>query len=324
MGALDDTIRPRTLPEIGAEFSFEAGYPTVASVLAMNGWVVICEPAGFEASDALMLEALSRGTEAVSVLRHDYAADRFVYAKAGTLVTQFDPRRPSYRWGAQPDALLPAMRTAGLDPDQANGEHHAIVSALLLAGLITHVMPSPDALTGTLVSAHIEPWFSDVPPSEARHLNDPKLIEAIRAASPQLRRTVAVKEVRRLGALSGVGDNPGFVQALSAIEHGRPVTVSSSSTLGRDVRGWLADSRRAGSSLNDPAARSKMSESDRERAFRLGWLAAAFRSARSNDSQMAVQGALRPLTIGPVPLHDPARRSAVLSVLRQDTSPDLL
>ncbi|MEU7903503.1 hypothetical protein [Actinoplanes sp. NPDC049118] len=52
---------------------------------------MVIEPYGFEGADQVLLESLSRGTEALSVLRHDYASPRVCYAVDGITVAAFDP-----------------------------------------------------------------------------------------------------------------------------------------------------------------------------------------------------------------------------------------
>ncbi|WP_223167061.1 DUF6461 domain-containing protein [Nonomuraea sp. SYSU D8015] len=57
----------------------------------------------------------------VSVLRHDYATDLFVYAIDGDRLTSFDPRKPAWRYGSDPDRLLDTMRQVGIDPTYLPG-----------------------------------------------------------------------------------------------------------------------------------------------------------------------------------------------------------
>ena len=73
-GRLPDTIATRALADIGKLHNFDNGYPTVASALPLGAWTVVFEPNGFEGSH--LLAALSNGTEAISLLRHDYATTR--------------------------------------------------------------------------------------------------------------------------------------------------------------------------------------------------------------------------------------------------------
>ncbi len=254
MGALGDTVGQRTLGDLVEEAEgFDHGYPTVAAAARLNGWTVVIEPGGFEGSDTALLSAVSEGTEAVSVLRHAYASNRFGYAAAGRLVTGFDPSWPGRRWGIEPDRLLFVMNEVGMTPDDADaGYVEATLPALRLAGWITGVAVLPRVLEEVLLSAWIEPWFSDaVPPPVS---NGDRLVHVVTAAPAQVRRTVVVAELRRLATLLRVADAPGLADTFAAAESGG-AAVPAEGELGQRVRAWLADSRRAGNSLNDHSAR---------------------------------------------------------------------
>lgn len=165
MGGLADTMRPRSLADVGEEmWSHDAGYPRIAQALSVGSWTVIIEPSGFEGADVQLLNAVSRGTEAVSVLRHDYAEHNFAYSEEGTLVTEL-AGGSVFRRGSEPDRFLPQMWAVGLDPEGGYGASlvHRHVAALRLVDQITGFLP--DIPDGPLPSAHIEPWFSAAEPS---------------------------------------------------------------------------------------------------------------------------------------------------------------
>ncbi|MFC9973436.1 DUF6461 domain-containing protein [Spirillospora sp. NPDC127200] len=315
MGAIPETVRPRPLEEAEARFSYGAGYPDLAWTLGLGDWTVVIEPNGFNGTFSSCLPALSQGTEAVSVLRHDYAADTFNYAVDGTLVTGFDPIASASRYGSDPDLLLEHMRVAGLptdDDDEADYDISPSTRALYVAGQITGVMLGPGALDGELLSAEVQPWFSPAPPPYDR-LRDSELAAAIEAAPPRRAQHAAVEEVRRLAALLGLTDAPGLSEALAAAENGEPRIVTPDSELGRQVRSWLTASSRAGKSDNDPGARDQMTEGERRHAFHLGWFAKALRPVlwqRPKD-------AFVPASSGPPLLRDQARRDAILAALRR-------
>ncbi|MFB4303118.1 DUF6461 domain-containing protein [Actinomadura sp. NTSP31] len=322
-GGLPDTLRPRTLQEAGDGYhSYEAGYPEFVFVLDLGTWTVLIEPDGFQGSLTEPLTALSRGTEAVSVERHEYADHGFCYAVDGTLVTAFEPTWPQDRWGEEPDRLLGKMRAAGLDPDADPEDHDPLsppyIPALLLAGLLTGVLPHPDALAGQVLSAEIEPWFSIAPPSLADGPTDPEMTAALQAAPPHLLREVATRETTRLATVLGVDTTPGLAEAIAAAGRGEPVTVSPASELGAHVRSWLTRSRQAGRSLNDSPARSRMSDDERTAAHLRVWFANALKGALRPDPHAAARAALHPLTQGPPLLRDPAQETAILQTLRDD------
>ncbi|GAA3850727.1 hypothetical protein GCM10022243_15710 [Saccharothrix violaceirubra] len=265
IGGLPDTVATRTPEECAALHDFDHGYPDLAAALSLGTWTVLFEPSGFTGSN--LVDTLSRGTEAVSVLRHDYASNAFDHAIDGSPVTGFDPDFPVYRHGTDPDRLLPHMRELGFsDEEDGAFDDHPIARALRLAELITGVLPSFEALCGPLPSAHVEPWFSAAPkPPAARPGYDGPLD--------------AVAEARRLAALHGVTDTPELAEALAAAERAERVTITPDSPLGRHVRAWLTESNRAGWSLNDHGGRGRMTDADRDRAHGLGWLARALGAA---------------------------------------------
>jgi hypothetical protein len=267
LGALPDTVAPRTWADVGNLHNFDDGYPEMASALPLGTWTVVFEPDGFNGSH--LTATVSRGTEAVSVLRHDYASPTFTYAVDGELITHFDPTSPAYRYGADPDHLLARMREIGFtttedEEDVADFDGHTGRSLRLIEQL-TGVLPTFAALTGPLTSAHIESWFSEAPREPAGRPGHDGPVDA-------------VTEVRRLAGLHGLTDTPGLADTLAAAERGEQVTVAPDSPLGHHVRTWLTESRRASWSLNDHA-RHRMTETERRRAFDLGWLTRALGAA---------------------------------------------
>jgi hypothetical protein len=268
MGGLPDTIVTRTPSDIGNLHNFDDGYPTVASALPLGTWTVVFEPNGFDGSH--LLAAVSRGTEAVSVLRHDYASPAFGYAVAGELITQFDPTFPDHRHGTDPDRLLSRMLEVGFTMTDDGQFDDAIARSLRLAQQLTGVLPTVEALTGPLTSAHIEPWFSDARKPPATRPGHKEPVDAI-------------AEVRRLTNLHGLTDTPGLAEALAAAQRAEPIVVTPDSPLGHHVRTWLTEARRAGWSLNDHSGRHRMTETQRRRAFDLGWLARALGAALQPD-----------------------------------------
>jgi Family of unknown function (DUF6461) len=272
MGGLPDTVAVRTIEEIGTLVDYDNGYPDVAMVLRLAEWTVVFEPSGFHGSS--LFTAASRGTEAVCVLRHDYAESMFGYAVDGELITAFDPLSPAYRDGADPDRLLERMLEVGFTIPEDDDDYYddepefggLIGRCLLLARQLTGVLPTVEMLTGPLTSAYLEPWFGDGPKDAAGRPGHDGPIDA-------------VAEVRRLTTLHGLTETPGLAEALASAQSGTPVRVAPDSPLGRHVREWLTASTRASNSLNDHSARHRMTDADRRRAFDLGWLARALGAA---------------------------------------------
>jgi hypothetical protein len=319
MGGLADTFGARTLEELRGEAeSFDAGYPHVATALRVGAWTVVIEPDGFEGSDNHLMAAVSRGTQAVVVQRHNYASHTVGHAVDGELLVYFNSDWPERSWVTPPDHLLAAVREVGLEPGpDGEADIDPPTAGLMFANRVTRVTLTVPMLAEPLPSAHLEPWFATTSIQLLCADTDRELAEAVEAAGPRLQRAVATEEIIRLAAASGASDIPGLSEALTAAAGGNGEPIRDDSALGQRVRRWLADSRRAGNSLNDHWARYRMSDADRDRAFLLGWLAEALRGALSPDPRTAALGALRPLVDGPPPLRDPARRAAVLELLRQ-------
>ncbi|MDX8028875.1 DUF6461 domain-containing protein [Lentzea sp. BCCO 10_0856] len=247
IGGLPDTLAERTPEQICALRNFDDGYPEVVCALALGEWMVLVQPTGFWL--AHLTVALSRGTEAVSLSRHDYATSSFNHAVDGTLVGGFDVNYPPVHYGADTERLLGLMREAGFDPDDEEGEHDAGISgALRLAELITGVAPTFGQLVAPLPSMHFDHWFSRHRPSGSPSEHTAEEI----IAELDLART------------------PGLVETLAAARRGEHVVVTPESELGQHVREWSTLSRRASRSLN--SARGRMSDQERARGHRFGWL----------------------------------------------------
>ncbi|MEW9533906.1 DUF6461 domain-containing protein [Microbispora sp. NPDC049125] len=135
---------------------------------------MLIEVFGWKALDAL--QALSVGTEAVSVRRHDDSSDRFAYAVDGEQVTAFDPMIPAWRYGTDPDRLVELMRDVGFDPayepsveddeadenEEGSFDRPTVDGALMLAARLTGVILTPDVLDGPLLGADIaDHWSQD-------------------------------------------------------------------------------------------------------------------------------------------------------------------
>jgi hypothetical protein len=297
MGADPDTLRDREPDQLSG--------PGVAAALALGDWSVVIEPGGSLGAGHPLLEAASRGTAAVSVLRDDQVSAHFGYAVDGTTVAGFDPAYPTEEtvWGSDPGMLRRLMDALGLraPADESDTSwQDAEARAIVLAQRITGVRVPAQPLRTARLSARLEPWFvtrttrGELLRAGRRTPGAADLVAAAEAAAPEVRRAVAVAEVRRQAAALGVADTPGLAAALDAAAGGggHPVTIDSD--LGRSVRRWL--SAPAGDGL--------------------GWFVAALRGVLDADDRVAVLAALRPLVAGPAALTDDAARAAALAALR--------
>ncbi|MEU4560262.1 DUF6461 domain-containing protein [Actinoplanes sp. NPDC023936] len=88
---------------------------TGSSVVAAAGvgdWTLLLQPDGRAAG-----RELSRGTVLVS-----HSATRFLWARDGEVVLQFDPADPSRRTGTDPDGLIEVLDSLGFDTTAAGDE----------------------------------------------------------------------------------------------------------------------------------------------------------------------------------------------------------
>ncbi|MFI5494133.1 DUF6461 domain-containing protein [Actinoplanes sp. NPDC051859] len=269
MGAYPDTFAERTGPDLDG----------AAAALSLGRWSVVIELNSAEGADHTLLEAVSRGTEALSVLRDDTAL-RFTYAVAGTTTVAFDPAYPSpeLTWGADPELLRHLMRPLGLHEPAAEDEEtwrDAEAKAMVLAQRLTGSRLPEDPLGTPRLSARIEPWFAgpvrtaDLLPSGRRFAD---LLAAAEQAGAERTREVAVAQVRSLATTLAVDETPGLDAALAQAARGAGQPVARDSALGREVRRWL----------NEPAGELRA-------------LAMALRGVLGRDAQVALRAALLPV-----------------------------
>lgn len=293
MGAYPDTVRPRAVDGAGDLMEdFDLGFPRMAYAVELGGWSVVVEPEGFEGSDRHLLAAVSRGTEAVAVLRHDYAASHFFgHAVDGTVVAGFPPEHPvdGRMWGADPARLAGAMREVGLAGDRPDDP---VARAILLAERVAGVTVPEDLWSLTALSGQIEPWFVTAGVDQARPTAE--LVAAIEAADPATLRPAAVAEVRRAAEALGVAGTPGLDDYLDRVPE---AVVGMGSDLGRHVRDWLAGQSRASWSLNGHH-RGRMSDEQRRDAYALGWFVGALKGVADADPRVALLAAVKPVTSG--------------------------
>ncbi|GIH90538.1 DUF6461 domain-containing protein [Planobispora siamensis] len=145
-GVTAEGLNERSVESMRAD---SAGYIGAAEI---GDWTLVIEPGGWKiAVDSDVYGPVSRGTEVVSVCRHDYASDSFAYIVDGESVLHFDPMCPDDRSGSDPDRFIKEMREVGLDPeyDIFDDDSHIefpIERSFALAGRITGLPFSPEML----------------------------------------------------------------------------------------------------------------------------------------------------------------------------------
>jgi hypothetical protein len=320
LSAYPDTIGEKDPDEI-LEFleEFDGDNPQVALAIGLESWSVVFEPMGFCGADHALLTAASVGTEAISVLRHDYASAAFAYAVDGELITGFEPSypAPASMHGADSQRLWPAMRAVGFrPPDEDDGENRqqTVAMALLLAQHLTGVVLPPGVMDKPRLCAVLEPWFAVAYDpgdllSADQFTPDPHaapLVAAVEAASPATQRRVAVAEVRRQASALGLSGTLGLDDALSAAAAGAGSPIAVDSPLGRHVRAWLTTTQKA----------SELDPEERLHAYALGWFTSALRGVLNPDPRAAALAAAKPLTSEIPGLGDHAPRAQMIEALR--------
>ncbi|BEL05414.1 hypothetical protein Q0Z83_036050 [Actinoplanes sichuanensis] len=320
LGAYPDTIGEKDPGDFLEEF--EVDFPQVAVAIGLGSWSVVIEPVGFCGADHLLLSAASVGTEAIVVLRHDYASAAFAYAVDGALITGFEPSypAPTLMHGVDSQRLWPAMREVGFrPPDEDGGENsqHSTAMALLLAQRITGVVVPRGVMDEPRMCAELEPWFAVaynpgdlLIADQTLEGHAAPLVAAVQAAGPATQRRVAVAEVRRQAKALGLDRTLGLDDALSAAAAGVGYSIAVDSPLGRQVRAWLTTSRKA----------SKLSPGDRHHAYGLGWFIGALRGVLNPDPRLAALAAAKPLTSEIPGLGDHALRAQMIEALRASKS----
>ncbi|GAA3749822.1 hypothetical protein GCM10022225_37590 [Plantactinospora mayteni] len=236
----------------------------------LDGWVFVLEENGFQGSRTEVLRAVSGGTEAVSVFTNVNSDRQFAHAVDGILRTGFDPSSPVRRWGAAPDALVPLMRQVGLPESGDAGWNDAGLDAGLdLADLITGVHLDADRLTGPLTTGRLVPLLPDPPALPSWMLRDDhELLTAITSAPPELLRRVVAAEARRRADEAGLGTEPVVAEALAEVDRGGTRSVPDDSALGLLLRELGCRADEAGTSLALPTERGRMTDAQRQQAFR--------------------------------------------------------
>ncbi|MEU5864551.1 DUF6461 domain-containing protein [Nonomuraea sp. NPDC047529] len=283
-GVADANIHVVDDDEVGERTAVNEGCCDMVLVTRAGDWIMAFEYDGWAGTRPATLRELTRdGGEAVSVMRHDYAASHdFQHAADGRIRTAFRPQAPQERWGSHPDALNEDLRELGLEPAPADEFQYlsgSVPAALALASRITGVLFTPALLDGSLLGGVItDPPPNDPPRGDplARHALracNRKLAEAIDLASPDLQRRAAVAEARRQCELAGVADQPVLAAALAAAERGETAPIGRDSPLAEFIRGYESEltghpiDEATGEWMTGPSALPHASTAERRNIF---------------------------------------------------------
>ncbi|GIH73457.1 DUF6461 domain-containing protein [Sphaerimonospora thailandensis] len=169
-GVADEDIQPVDYEDFYDRIEETDGCCDLVTVTRVGEWTIAFELSGWEGSRPETLRELTRGGgEAVSVMRHDYAASHhFGHAADGEVRTVFRPEWPGERWGSHPDALNEDMRELGLDPEPADefeSVSDSVPRVLALAGRISGVLFDPAIQDELLLGGIITNPVPDDPPT---------------------------------------------------------------------------------------------------------------------------------------------------------------
>ncbi|MEV6862442.1 hypothetical protein AB0M44_15770 [Streptosporangium subroseum] len=276
--------------------SFDAGYPRLCLAKPYGEGVLLLEVSAAEAARPEVLRVLSAQTKAMSVFATPEAC-QVALAVDGELVAGLDVRRPSVRWGSDPQRI-------SLDGRLGVGDALGLLESF--AGV-----PLAQALfDGPLAGAALWPFLED-PPSPANHevrQLDPELADLLDQSDDARLRRVAVDQARWCVGRAGVADEPLISAALDA---GVSRLVEDTEPIGLLIRSWNEEGHVAGTSLADPRGRDRMTPDQRRLAFLRADAGNAVRAALFPDPRAAAYCALSSLVIGRVPM----RRGEVLRLL---------
>lgn len=131
-------------------------------VATVEDWTVAIELSSSIGANESWLDALSRSTEAWSILRGGDGMDLFLYMRDDALVTGFEPLFPNDRRGTEPDHFTGAMTTVGLLPaDRGALIPQSLPRTLRMIALVFGVQPTEDLVENAVLPV----GFVDEPPA---------------------------------------------------------------------------------------------------------------------------------------------------------------
>jgi hypothetical protein len=216
------TARLMTLTEV-AEENCNSGdpcdYAPLLLVDTINDWVMIFEDNGFQATRHEVLQAVSLGTEMVSVYWNVNARQQFIYALDGKTVTEFKLQSPESRRGTEPDRLLDYMK--GLPFESGN----TLASALALAERITGIRVDRSWFKVERRVVQVTPLPQepdpDLKPEESSlALYHPEIAPLIIGAPAIAWRRIAILAAERSAAETGIDSDQVIRVALQTLRSG--------------------------------------------------------------------------------------------------------
>lgn len=280
----DPSIPPRPLASV-----FEQGfYMDIAAVAAVGDVVVAVEPNGFAGSRPEVLRRASGNGAAVSVFWNVNDDTCFSYAVAGAVVTSFDLSASDYRYGTDPDRLLPQMEGLSFEYGIRIPAGFALAERVIGRGL------TRQEVEGITDAWDLVPFLPDLYPRLAEHhflrYDEPELVDLVAGATPEVLREVAALAAERAASAAGLDGEPDIGEALARLRSAPGTPLSPA--VAEVVRRLLHRSSVAHGALNNPAVDSRRAMADAREASRPANAGMALYQATNPDPLSAALDAL--------------------------------
>lgn len=108
-------MRPDVVGEDGGFYADRVSGLTFVGATMTGDWTMIVEPNGNLCTDEPVVQSLSRDGELVSLFYSEHSDPRFLWARDGVVLVDFDPVSAGWRMGAEPDRLNSVLEQLGFD-----------------------------------------------------------------------------------------------------------------------------------------------------------------------------------------------------------------
>ena len=218
-GGVGEHERALDLEEFCEEaYAHHERYSMVA-LRRLGDWALVVEDDSGQGTRPEVLRRVSAGTEAVSVFWSADGAQRFSHARAGAVLTAFDPALvEDRRDGTDPDGLEPLRAEL---TRQRGGFDGGVELMLALAARITGVELTAEDLDGEFATFPVAAWPDDLPRDAEPCGHPPELVEALSTVDGRRCRRAALAVARRALEAADCLEHPVIRGTLGALSDGR-------------------------------------------------------------------------------------------------------
>jgi Family of unknown function (DUF6461) len=231
---------PDNLQALGAD-----GGPLLL-LRTVRGLVLAVEDNGWQGTRPEVLrEVTAGGGRMISAFWNVNALSEINLAENGAVLTTFE--EPAYRFGSDPDRLLPVLTQIGYPAESLGPQWKEWMLALV--GAVTGVDVDAAVMDGPFRVVRLVPLPADLPTRDGLatsflRRSDPEVSAALDAATDAQLRRAAVAGARQTLAVAGLDRQPALLAALGQAERGEVGVVDRRSRLGRLLAGQdLTDDR---------------------------------------------------------------------------------